>query len=113
MIYVSDSTALGRTIEKDFTARAKQLPEKERISAFNAHMGQFGQLSDNAGELHGEQAPCKGKWLASDFHAGDVVFHDPHAIHGSSRNEDGEGRIRLSTDLDERWMKYWVPGNGL
>ena len=112
LIYLSDSKPLGRSIEDDFTARAQLLPEADRISAFNAHMGEFGQLSHNAGEFHRETAAGKGKWLVSDYEAGDVVFHDPYMIHSSSRNEDWQGRIRLSTDLrfyedgsdlDRRW----------
>ncbi|MDI1489164.1 MAG: hypothetical protein OHK93_008442 [Ramalina farinacea] len=122
LIYLSDSAGLGREIEDDFTRRAATLPESERVSAFNVNMGQFGQLSDDAGSFHVEWAKGKGKWLVSDFEAGDVVFHDPYTIHGSSRNEDAEGRIRLSTDLrfyeegsdiDARWMRYWTPGDGL
>ena len=85
-------------------------------------MGQFGQLSDDAGAFQRQQAGGMGKWLVSEFEAGDVVFHDPYTIHGSSRNEDVGGKIRLSTDLrfyeegsdlDQRWMKYWTPGDGL
>ncbi|KAG8526246.1 uncharacterized protein KY384_000239 [Bacidia gigantensis] len=122
LIYLSDSISLGHSMEEDFAARAKELPEAERVSAFNAHMGEFGQLSANAGEFHRDQAGGRGQWLVSDFEAGDVVFHDPYTIHGSSRNEDKDGRIRLSTDLrfydpssdyDKRWMKYWEPGDGL
>lgn len=123
LIYLSDSKALGRSIEEDFKSRAQVLPEAERISAFNAHMGQFGQLSDDAGAFHRSRAASKSKWLVSDYEAGDVVFHDPFMIHGSSRNQDPTGRIRLSSDLrfyeagsdiDQRWHKgYWRPGDGL
>ena len=85
-------------------------------------MGQFGQLSDDAGDFQRQQARGMSKWLVSEFEAGDVVFHDPYTIHGSSRNEDEGGKIRLSTDLrfyeegsdlDNRWMKHWSPGDGL
>lgn len=85
-------------------------------------MGKFGQLSDDAGSFHINEAKGQGRWLVSDFEAGDVVFHDPYTIHGSSKNQDPQGRIRLSTDLrfyeeggdiDKRWMKLWTPGDGL
>ena len=122
LIYLSNSVGLGRNIEDDFTRRAASLPEEERISAFNVNMDKFGQLSDDAGSFHINEAKGKGKWLVSDFEAGDVVFHDPYVIHGSSKNEDPNRRIRLSTDLrfyeegsdiDQRWMKFWTPGDGL
>lgn len=107
-------------IEANFRREAAELPEAERISAFNQFMGKFGQLSDDAGDFtmkHGRH-----RWLAGNFEAGDVVFHDPYAIHASSFNEDKSGKIRLSCDLrfyeagselDARWMKLWTPGDGL
>lgn len=86
-------------------------------------MGQFGQLSQDAGEFLENEAQGQGKWLAAEYEAGDVVFHDPYMIHGSSRNQDEKGRIRLSTDLrfyeegtevDGRWMVgRWNPRDGL
>lgn len=119
-MYLSDSTDLGKAIEDDFTCRAAELSEDERISAFNVNMEKYGQLSQNAtefGEAHGRK-----RWLVADYEAGDVVFHDPFTIHTSTMNEDPEGKIRLSTDLrfyqdgsdlDKRWMKFWTPGDGL
>ena len=98
-MYLSGSKNLGREIEDEFSTRAEVLPEEERVSAFNAHMGEFGYLSVDAGSFHRESASGKGKWLISGFEAGDVVFHDPYMVHGSSRNEDVDNRIRLSTDL--------------
>ncbi len=54
------------------------------------------------------------------------MFHLPYSIHSAGANEDPEGRIRLSTDLrfynkknyddgtiDQRWMKFWTPADGL
>ncbi|KAL9614429.1 MAG: hypothetical protein Q9167_001100 [Letrouitia subvulpina] len=124
LIYLSRSSPLGTSIERSFHARAHSLPPADRISAFNAHMNSFGQLSQDAGDFHANEAGGEGLWLASNYEAGDVVFHDPFMIHASSRNLDQEGgRIRLSTDLrfyeegaegiDERWMKFWTPGDGL
>ncbi|GJN69503.1 hypothetical protein PLICBS_003552 [Purpureocillium lilacinum] len=128
LMYLSDSTSLGRSIEDDFTRRAAQLTPEERISAFNVNMEKYGQLSHNAaefGEAHRDDGSPGGKprrWLVADYEAGDVVFHDPYMIHTSTRNEDAARRIRLSTDLrfyregsdlDARWMKFWTPGDGL
>lgn len=86
-------------------------------------MHKFGILSDDGEEFLGREAGGKGKWLVGDYEAGDVVFHDPYMVHASGKNNDAGGRIRLSTDLrfyeegcddmDERWMDYWRPGDGL
>ena len=51
------------------------------------------------------------------------MFHHPNATHASRRNEDKDGRIRLSMDLrfydkreletdgvDRRLMKFWALG---
>lgn len=119
-MYMSNSIPLGKSIEDDFTRRAAEMTREERISAFNVNMEKYGQLSHNAaefGQQHGNRA-----WLVTDYEAGDVVFHDPFVIHSSTRNEDPQRSIRLSTDLrfyrhgsdlDKRWMKFWTPGDGL
>ena len=109
---------------------------EERISAFNANMNdKTGMLSDNPrgfenqysdfAERSGEM-PKSYRWLIGNYEAGDVVFHHPYMTHGSCMNEDPGGRIRLSTDLrfydtnefengngDNRWRKFWTPGDGL
>ncbi|KAJ6447022.1 phytanoyl-CoA dioxygenase [Purpureocillium lavendulum] len=125
LMYLSDSTPLGRSIEDDFTQRAAQMTHEERISAFNVNMEKYGQLSQNAAEFRDAHRGGQGalrRWLVADYEAGDVVFHDPYMIHTSTRNEDEARRIRLSTDLrfyregsdlDKRWMKFWTPGDGL
>ena len=119
-MYIEGSSNLGKAMEKDFMERAKDLPEEERLSGFNRNMAANGQLAQDA-KTFGEG---KGRWLTSNWEAGDVVFHNPYMIHGAVRNEDFQsGRIRLSTDLrfyeegskmDERWMKrFWAPDDGL
>jgi phytanoyl-CoA hydroxylase len=122
-MYLSDSADLGRQIEVDFTRRAEELSPEDRISAFNVNMEKYGQLSQNAADFHSQHQDGKERvWLVSGYEAGDVVFHDPYMIHTSTLNECPEGRIRLSTDLrfyregsdlDQRWMKFWTPGDGL
>jgi phytanoyl-CoA hydroxylase len=120
LIYLSDSVELGKSIEHDFTRRAADMSPEERISAFNVNMEKYGQLSQDAAQFSEHHG--KRRWLVTDYEAGDVVFHDPFMIHTSTKNEDTEGKIRLSTDLrfyldgsdlDERWMKLWTPGDGL
>ncbi|OBT61627.1 hypothetical protein VE03_08862 [Pseudogymnoascus sp. 23342-1-I1] len=122
LIYLSDSVPLGRAIEDDFSVRAAGFTKAERINAYNIHMHKFGILSNDGEEFLGREAGGRGSWLVGDYEAGDVVFHDPYMVHASGKNNDAGGRIRLSTDLrfyeegsamDERWMEYWTPGDGL
>ena len=132
-MYLEHSDAIGRDMEADFNARAADFSDAERISGFNANMARDGQLSHNVDELTreleagafggGAKGGKRRRWLVGDFQAGDVVFHNPYLIHGAVKNEDPEGRIRLSTDLrfyeegsqlDERWMRsVWRPDDGL
>ena len=114
--------ALGHSTEEDFKTGAANLSEEERVSAFNVNMQKDGNLSLDAEKFLQDEAQGKGKWLVSNYEAGDVVFHDPYMIHGSSRNLAEDGKIRLSTDLrfsaegsdlDSRWMKRWAPNDGL
>jgi len=127
---LENSDDIGKDMELDFNKRAEQFSKEERISGFNMNMARDGQLSHNADELTKEllegKFGSKGvrrRWLAGDYKAGDVVFHNPYLIHGAVKNDDPQGRIRLSTDLrfyeegadlDTRWMKsVWRPDDGL
>lgn len=133
LIYMEDSSRLGRAIEDAFRegAKEKSFTDEERINAFNVQMNKSGQLSSDAelfaremqDRFGGGERGKRPRWLTANYEAGDVVFHDPYMIHGAGRNEDKEGRIRVSCDLrfyeagaagDERWMrKYWTPDDGL
>ncbi|KIY01811.1 uncharacterized protein Z520_01949 [Fonsecaea multimorphosa CBS 102226] len=73
-------------------------------------------------EAEGRDFRAAKEWLTADYEAGDVIFHDPYIVHGTTLNEDKLNRIRLSTDLrfyqegtsvDERWTKVWMPTDGL
>lgn len=128
-MYLENSQDIGRDVEADFNKRAEHFTPQERINAFNANMARDGQLAHNVEDfqqnyLAGQFGRNLGKrrWLAGNFEAGDVVFHNEYLIHGAVKNQDPEGRIRLSTDLrfyeegsslDERWMKVWKRDDGL
>jgi phytanoyl-CoA hydroxylase len=123
LIYLEDSSSLGRSIEDDFTALAKKtlLTPEQTISAFNVNMMAGGTLSRDAQEFATTHASGK-KWLTAKYDAGDIVFHNPYILHAAAMNEDLEGKIRLSTDLrfyeegarlDSRWMKAFTIGDGL
>lgn len=135
LLYLEKSSSLGREIEADFTERARDFTDEEKINAFNAHMertGSFAQDAElfaqqmeerNSGAADDKNSSRRPRWLVADYEAGDVVFHDPYMIHGAVKNEDDRGRIRLSCDLrfyekgaaaDERWMNaHWTPDDGL
>lgn len=130
LMYLEHSDDIGKDMEADFTKRAESFSREERINGFNVNMARDGQLSHNAEELTRElmegtfgAKDRTRRWLVGDYKAGDVVFHNPYLIHGAVKNEDPQGRIRLSTDLrfyeegsdlDARWMRnVWRPDDGL
>ena len=60
-----------------------------------------------------------GRWLWTDYRAGDVVLHSPHLVHASLDNTSDV--MRLSADLrfrrsdarpDERWNDAWSADDG-
>lgn len=121
LVYLERSAELGKAMEREFARRAEGFTEEERIYAFNRNMARDGQLAHDAAEFGRVRGEGR-RWLVGDYEAGDVVFHNPYLIHGSAKNEDPQGRIRLSTDLrfyeegaplDERWMQVWNPDDGL
>ncbi|KAH6715232.1 hypothetical protein BKA61DRAFT_348935 [Leptodontidium sp. MPI-SDFR-AT-0119] len=121
LIYLENSKSLGEEIEADFFKRANDvgLSDEEAKSAFNNNMMATGLLSESPADF-AKQA--NRRWLVSAYEAGDVVLHDPFAIHASTINYDPEGVIRLATDLrfcdssrayDERWCKFYQIGDGV
>ncbi|KAK5723255.1 hypothetical protein LTR15_004952 [Elasticomyces elasticus] len=130
LMYMESSTDIGKAMEEDFMKRAEHFTPEERINGFNLNMAKDGQLTHNVSELdeqlsstHASATGVRRKWLAANYEAGDVIFHNPYMLHAAVKNEDPLGRIRLSTDLrfypeggriDERWMRsVWRPDDGL
>ncbi|KAF2720601.1 hypothetical protein K431DRAFT_90250 [Polychaeton citri CBS 116435] len=130
LIYMENSDDIGRAMERDFMERAALFTREERINGFNINMARDGQLSHDVFELTNQildkqwvVGDKKRRWLVGNYEAGDVVFHNPYLIHGAAKNEDPDGRIRLSTDLrfyeegtdmDTRWTRgVWHPEDGL
>lgn len=121
LIYLEDGDAVGLEIEQDFTKKAREagLTEEEAKNGFNQNMMSTGFLSEKPLEFarqHGR------RWLVSDYEAGDVVLHKPHAIHASTINNDPNNVIRLATDLrfvdsskpyDTRWTNHYRFGDGV
>lgn len=98
LIYLEKGHLLGREQEEKFTSEAQAggLSEEEAKSAFNQNMMSTGLLSEGPKEF----AERFGRrWLVAEYEAGDVVLHNPFAIHASTLNCSKESAIRLATDL--------------
>ena len=129
LMYLEHSDDIGKDMEDDFTERASTFTPEERINGFNQNMARDGQLSHDVIEFDEQlrqgafgDRNRKRRWLAGNYEAGDVVFHNPYLIHGAVKNQDPMGRVRLSTDLrfyeegkslDQRWMQLWKRDDGL
>ncbi|KYG41027.1 hypothetical protein M433DRAFT_8282 [Acidomyces richmondensis BFW] len=121
LIYLEKGHALGIEQEKAFTAKAKEtgLTEEQAKSAFNQNMLSTGLLSEGPREF---SKRFGRKWLVTPYEAGDVVLHNPFAIHASLINHDKDNIIRLATDLrfvdssrpwDTRWSKHYTLDDGV
>lgn len=98
LIYLEKGHLLGNEQEETFTRKAKEtgLTDEEAKSAFNRNMMSTGLLSEGPKEF---SERFNRRWLVSEFEAGDVVLHNPFAIHASTLNYHKNNVIRLATDL--------------
>ncbi|KAK3642600.1 hypothetical protein LTR56_010648 [Elasticomyces elasticus] len=121
LIYLEHGHLLGVEEEAAFTKKAKLsgLSEKEARNAFNQNMMSTGLLSEGPKEF---SERFSRRWLVTAYEAGDVVLHNPFAIHASTINRDPENVIRLATDLrfvdsskpwDTRWSVPYTLGDGV
>jgi ectoine hydroxylase-related dioxygenase (phytanoyl-CoA dioxygenase family) len=60
-----------------------------------------------------------GRWLWTDFRAGDVLLHSPYLVHASLDNATQAMRLsadlrfrRRDTEPDERWNGDWAADDG-
>ncbi|KAL1655102.1 hypothetical protein SLS61_002413 [Didymella pomorum] len=121
LIYLENGHTLGREVEADFTTKAEAsgLTEAEAKYAFNQNMLSTGLLADGAREY---SETFERRWLVTSYEAGDVVLHNPFAIHASTMNYDPNNVIRVGTDLrfvdaskpwDKRWDKDYEFNDGV
>jgi ectoine hydroxylase-related dioxygenase (phytanoyl-CoA dioxygenase family) len=119
LVYLEGSHAIGTRMEEEFRIANAALSPEERISAYNKNMTEGGWVSKDLPDM---AERFNTRWLAADYEAGDVMLHSPYMIHASTLNEDGENRIRLSTDIryqnvmdeiDVRWNNHWSLGDML
>ncbi|KAF1943319.1 hypothetical protein EJ02DRAFT_373819 [Clathrospora elynae] len=121
LIYLENGHTLGRGIEADFSQKARDsgLNEEETKNAFNQNMLSTGLLADGPREY---SDTFNRRWLVTKYEAGDVVLHNPFAIHASTINFDPNNVIRVGTDLrfvdrrkpwDTRWDKDYEFNDGV
>jgi ectoine hydroxylase-related dioxygenase (phytanoyl-CoA dioxygenase family) len=60
-----------------------------------------------------------GRWLWTDYRAGDVILHSPYLVHASLDNLSDTMRLsadlrfrRRGTELDQRWTGDWSADDG-
>ncbi|RKL42501.1 hypothetical protein BFJ72_g4880 [Fusarium proliferatum] len=80
LIYLEGSDTLGRTLEDAFNKKAREggMSEEERINAFNKNMMSNGFLE--LGPIKFLQDNGGGRWLLTEYEAGDIVFHKPRMV---------------------------------
>ncbi|KAH7073906.1 hypothetical protein BKA63DRAFT_515018 [Paraphoma chrysanthemicola] len=111
LIYLENGHTLGREVEADFNRKAEEsgLTEEEKKNAFNQNMLSTGLLADGPREYSNTFGR---RWLVTEYEAGDVVLHNPFAIHASTMNYDPNNVIRVGTDLrfvdsSKSWDTRW------
>lgn len=117
LIYLEGSDSWGRRQEAEFSRLNADLPEEQRLSAYNKNMTDTGWLTKDLPALADRMGT---RWLAADYEAGDMMVHSAFMIHAATVNVDPRGVIRLSTDIryqlvsdeiDKRWATDWYPGD--
>jgi len=103
LIYLEDSHRLPRG-------------ELDRLRPYTDRPGDQRPISNDLGRT---ARALGGRWLWTDYRAGDVVLHSPHTVHASL--DDVSDVMRLSADVrfrrrgatpDERWNDHWSADDG-
>ena len=70
---------MGTEFEDNFARKAREagLSDEETRNAFNQNMMSTGLLSEYPADFARQH---RRRWLLSDYEAGDVVLHKPHAV---------------------------------
>jgi phytanoyl-CoA hydroxylase len=109
LIYLENGHTLGPEFEADYNRKAAQSgqDEEEVKNAFNQKMLSTGLLADGPREY---SETLKRRWLVMKYEAGDVVLHNPFAIHASTLDFGPHNVICVSIDLmfvdgSKRWDK--------
>ncbi|KAK4902954.1 hypothetical protein LTR49_026972 [Elasticomyces elasticus] len=96
LMYLEGSTDIGVAMGEEYMERAEYLTHEERIDLLNQNMARDEQLSHNVVELDANikvksSSSKRRQWLAADYEARDVVFHNPYMIHGAVKDENPLG----------------------
>ncbi|HTZ43859.1 MAG TPA: phytanoyl-CoA dioxygenase family protein [Jatrophihabitans sp.] len=103
LVYLTDSHRVGRAALEPLRAYTDRPDDPRPVS----------------NDLHRTARTLGGRWLWTDYRAGDLVLHSPHTVHASLDNTTDA--MRLSIDLrfrlrqeepDRRWDGSWSADDG-
>jgi len=110
-------------LDRDVDAYCSNAPDAAKIEEGIRNGKDLRSLKERAGHLSKNPATLReklgGRWLTTNFEAGDLVTFSMHTVHGSIDNRSD--RYRISTDTryqpaslpaDERWIGENPPGHG-
>ena len=92
---------------------------RARLDALRQHTDRPDDRRPVSNDLALTARTLGGRWLWTDYAAGDVVVHSPHTVHASLDN--ATERMRLSADIrfrrvdsapDARWSGAWSADDG-
>lgn len=93
--------------------------ERSALDALRSHSDRPQDRRPVSNDLALTARELGGRWLWTDYRAGDVVLHSPHIVHASL--DDVSDLMRLSVDVrfrrrdaapDERWSAAWSADDG-
>jgi hypothetical protein len=92
---------------------------RERLDGLRSYTDRPDDARPISNDLERTARTLGGRWLWTDYRAGDVALHSPHTVHASL--DDRSDVMRLSADIrfrgrdaapDERWSGAWSADDG-
>lgn len=92
---------------------------RERLDDLRPYTDRPDDLRPISNDLERTARALGGRWLWTDYRAGDVALHSPHTVHASL--DDRSDVMRLSADIrfrrrdatpDDRWSGAWSADDG-
>ena len=92
---------------------------REQLDGLRSYTDRPGDARPISNDLERTAVTLGGRWLWTDYRAGDVALHSPHTVHASL--DDRSDVMRLSADIrfrrqdavpDERWSGAWSADDG-
>ena len=85
LVYLKGSYLKGEAMEAQFRLENASLPPEERVSTYIRNLTEGGWISRRLSEV---AQKVGGRWLITDYQAGNVVLHSPYTIHAALSNQD-------------------------